>query len=92
MILADFLLSSPFLFRRRKSLADEQSQWPVFAGENSQMQTWFVCIECGFEENANRVGALNVLRAEYAWLASEVSGEVMPPAAGTRQGESALVG
>ena len=43
---------------------------------------------CGFEENADVVGAINVLRAGHARLACEVSGAVMPPAAGTQRGDS----
>jgi transposase len=51
-----------------------------------------------FEENADRVGAINVLRRgeallsregqDYARLACEVSGAVMPPAAGTHRSDS----
>jgi hypothetical protein len=36
-----------------------------------------------FDENADGVGAINVLRAGHARLACEVSGAVMPPAAGS---------
>ena len=36
--------------------------------------TKFECVECGFEENADVVGAINVLRAGHARLACEVSG------------------
>lgn len=60
--------------------------------ENCRTQERFACIECGFEENADLVGAINVLRAGDARLACEVSGAVRPPAAGTRRGESALAG
>lgn len=38
--------------------------------------------------NADRVGALNVLRAGHARLACEVSGAVRPPAAGTQLSDS----
>ncbi|MDA8327401.1 MAG: transposase [Betaproteobacteria bacterium] len=54
----------------------------VSAG-NRQTQAQFECVKCGFEENADMVGAINVLRAGHARLACEVSGAVMPPAAGT---------
>jgi putative transposase len=36
----------------------------------------FACVECGFTENADLVGAINVLRAGHARLACEVNGEV----------------
>ena len=51
--------------------------------DNRQTQARFACVECGFEENADVVGAINVLRAGHARFACEVSGAVMPPAAGT---------
>ncbi len=56
--------------------------------DNRQTQARFECVECGFEENADRVGAINVLRAGHARLACEVSGAVMPPAAGTHRSGS----
>jgi putative transposase len=31
-----------------------------------------VCVECGFEEHADLVGAINVLRAGHARFACEV--------------------
>ena len=39
------------------------------AKENRLSQVRFKCVECGFEENADRVGAINVLRAGHARLA-----------------------
>ncbi len=60
--------------------------------DNRQTQGQFRCVECGFEENADLVGAINVLRAGYARFACEVNGGVRPSAAGTRRGESALTG
>ncbi|HEY8331906.1 MAG TPA: transposase [Pseudomonas sp.] len=62
------------------------------SAENRRTQADFHCVECGFAENADVVGAINVLRAGHARLACEVSGAVRPPAAGTRRGESALTG
>ena len=53
------------------------------SAENRQTQAKFECVECGFEENADVVGAINVLRAGHARLACEVNGAVMPSAAGT---------
>jgi putative transposase len=43
------------------------------SGENRQTQERFACMECGFEDNADRVGAINVLRAGHARCACEVS-------------------
>lgn len=51
------------------------------SADNRQTQARFECVDCGFEENADLVGAINVLRAGHARLACEVSGAVMPPAA-----------
>ncbi|MGL5907850.1 MAG: RNA-guided endonuclease InsQ/TnpB family protein [Shewanella sp.] len=57
------------------------------SAENRQTQITFKCVECGFAENADVVGAINVLRAGHARLACEVSGAIMPPAAGTHRGD-----
>ena len=54
----------------------------------TQAQAQCVCVECGFESNADVVGAINVLRAGHARFACEVSGAVMPPAAGIHRSES----
>ncbi len=58
------------------------------SADNRKTQAQFLCVECGFEENADLVGAINVLRAGHARLACEVSGAVMPPAAGTHRSDS----
>ena len=58
------------------------------AKENRQTQAKFLCVDCGHAENADVVGAINVLRAGHARLACEVSGAVMPPAAGTHRSDS----
>jgi putative transposase len=58
------------------------------SADNRQTQAQFLCVECGFVENADLVGAINVLRAGHARLACEVSGAVMPPAAGTHRSDS----
>jgi IS605 OrfB family transposase len=55
------------------------------AKENRLTQAEFVCVECGFSENADLVGAINVLSLGHRQLACEVSGAVKPPAAGTRE-------
>ena len=57
------------------------------SADNRKTQAQFLCVACGFEEHADLVGAINVLRAGYARLACEVSGAIMPPAAGTHRSE-----
>ncbi|WP_039804731.1 RNA-guided endonuclease InsQ/TnpB family protein [Azotobacter chroococcum] len=67
---------------------------------NRQTQSSFLCVACGHSENADRVAARNIRERglktlegqDHARFACEVSGAVMPPAAGTHRGESALVG
>ncbi|EQD66230.1 protein containing Transposase (probable), IS891/IS1136/IS1341 [mine drainage metagenome] len=61
------------------------------SADNRQTQAQFLCVECGFEENADVVGAINVLRAGHARFACEVSGAAMPPAAGTHRSDSGTV-
>ena len=58
------------------------------SAKNRQTQVRFECVGCGFEENADVVGAINVLRAGHARFACEVSGAVRPPAAGTHRSDS----
>jgi len=41
--------------------------------DNRQAQAEFVCVECGYENNADVVGAINILRAGHARLACEVN-------------------
>jgi putative transposase len=63
------------------------------SADNRQTQVRFQCVECGYENNADVVGAINVLRRgevmlssegrDCARLACEVNGAVMPSAAGT---------
>lgn len=60
------------------------------SADNRKMQVQFLCVECDFEENADLVGAINVLRAGHARLACKVSGAVMPPAAGTHRSDSCV--
>ncbi len=59
----------------------------VSAG-NRRTQARFACIECGFEEHADLVGAINVLRAGHARCACEVSDAARSPAAGTHRSDS----
>lgn len=51
--------------------------------DNRLAQASFVCVACGFEENADLVGAMNVKSRGHRLLACEVNGAVMPSAAGT---------
>lgn len=59
------------------------------SAENRRTQAQFECVQCGFEEHADVVGANNVLRAGHARLACEVSGATRPPAAGTHRSDLA---
>lgn len=64
----------------------------LLSAVNRQMQAQFHCVECGFEENADVIGAMNALRAGHTWFACEVSDAAMPPpAAGTHQIDSRAV-
>jgi putative transposase len=56
--------------------------------DNRQTQARFGCVECGLIENADVVGAINILRAGHARFACEVSGAGMLPAAGTHRSDS----
>ena len=58
------------------------------SADNRQTQARFLCVECGFEENADLVGAINILRAGHAHCACEVSDAVGSPAAGTHRSDS----
>jgi putative transposase len=54
---------------------------------NRTTQTRFLCIQCGYEDNADIVGANNILERGYRLLACPASGAVMPPATGTHRGD-----
>jgi putative transposase len=43
--------------------------------ENRKRQAQFACVECGFSENADLVGAINILRAGYTRIACQVNPE-----------------
>lgn len=60
------------------------------AAGNRKTQAQFACVECGFEENADLVGAINVLRAGHARFACEVSDAARSPAAGTHRSGSGV--
>jgi putative transposase len=55
--------------------------------DNRQTQARFYCMSCGFEEHADLVGAINILRAGHAQFACQVSGAARPPATGTHRSE-----
>lgn len=55
------------------------------AKENRRRQAEFVCVKCSYSNHADLVGAMNVLSRGHRQLACEVSGAVMPPAAGTSE-------
>lgn len=55
--------------------------------DNRQTQARFCCVSCGFEEHADLVGALNILRAGHAQFACQVSGAPGPPATGTHRSD-----
>jgi putative transposase len=44
--------------------------------ENRRKQAQFTSVECGFSENADLVGAINILRAGYARIACQVNPEL----------------
>jgi putative transposase len=60
------------------------------ARENRLTQSKFECVECGYAENADLVGAINILAAGHAVLACEVTVQQSPtvkhePAEGIRK-------
>jgi len=61
--------------------------------DNRQTQAHFACVECGYENNADVVGAINILRAGHARFACEVNPEVgdqqQEPAEVIQQGSNA---
>ena len=72
-----------------RNTSRECPQCGYVSAENRQTQARFLCVKCGFEENADVVGAINVLRAGHARFARDkVSGSVMSPAAGTLRSDS----
>jgi len=60
--------------------------------DNRRTQAEFVCVECGYENNADVVGAINILRAGHARLACEVNpkrGQQQEPAEVIQQSDNA---
>jgi putative transposase len=60
------------------------------SADSRRTQARFECVECGFEENADLVGAINILRAGHARLACrdtspEVGASAQEPAEATTQ-------
>ena len=51
--------------------------------DNRKEQAVFKCVECGYENNADVVGAINIKTRGLRGLACEVNGAVMPSAART---------
>lgn len=58
------------------------------SADNRPTQARFACVRCGFEEHADVVGAINVLRAGHARCACEVSDARRSPAAGTHRSDA----
>jgi putative transposase len=58
--------------------------------KNRRTQARFECVACGFEENADVVGAINILRAGHARLACEVNDAARSSAAGTCRSDSGV--
>jgi putative transposase len=59
------------------------------SADNRKTQAEFVCVQCGYKNNADVVGAINIERAGHAQFACEVNGAVMPSAAGTHRSDPA---
>ncbi len=69
--------------------------------DNRRTQALFACVTCGYENHADVVGAINVLRRGEAMIRSEgrddarfacvVNGELVPSSAGTLRGSSSQV-
>ena len=53
------------------------------SADNRKSQTSFICVNCGYNENADFVGAINILRTGNVRIACKVNGALMPSAAGT---------
>lgn len=60
------------------------------SAENRQAQARFACVECGYENNADHVGAINVLRAGHARLACQANDAARSSATGTHRSDSGV--
>lgn len=58
------------------------------SGENRKSQAVFRCVECGYGNHADFVGAINVLRVGQTRRACQASAAVTAPATGTRRREA----
>lgn len=58
------------------------------AKENRLSQARFACVACNFEEHADVVGAINVLRAGHARLACQANDAARSSATGTHRSDS----
>jgi len=62
--------------------------------DNRRTQADFVCVECGYQNNTDMVGAINILRAGHAQLACEVncnSDQQQEPAEVSQHGNNATL-
>jgi putative transposase len=57
------------------------------AKDNRKTQANFECVSCGYQENADIVGALNILRVGHTRSVCEVNDAVMSSAAEARRSE-----
>ena len=57
------------------------------SANNRKTQSSFECVECGFTENADLVGAINILRAGHARLACQANKDVILSATGTHRSD-----
>jgi putative transposase len=78
----ELILVPPQNTSRRSPQCDHVS------AQNRRTQERFACVQCGFQDNADRVGAINILRAGHARCACEVSDALRSPAAGTHRSDS----
>lgn len=60
------------------------------SADNRKTQARFLCVECGYENNADVVGAINVLRAGYARLACQANDATRSSATGTHRSDSGM--
>lgn len=58
------------------------------SADSRQTQARFACVECGYENNADVVGAINVLRAGCARLACQANDSTRSSATGTHRSDS----
>ncbi|MBR5951478.1 MAG: transposase, partial [Actinomycetaceae bacterium] len=59
--------------------------------DNRPSQAVFRCLECGFEENADVVGAVNILRRGLPHMPRTIIAKLLAPAETQREGHSQLL-